>query len=383
MKKYALVLSGGGFKGAFQLGALQYIRKNWKAITGENTEMHFDIVAGVSVGALNGVMVGMNKFEMLEQLWDEAKKNSDIIYTSEIVQVGGDGKPKIKPGLVATLKNRLFPNWNWATIAWNALFAKQKLANEFETNFKKFRSIANFQPLFGRLRDFSDISALELNKTLFMCGFVNLDDGNYYRVVSNNLPGADNASKSKNLAKAIWASASLPIVWDPVQLEVIVDGKSLTCKNAVDGGVRNVSPLGDVIDQMMAGDDYTFFIINCNSGKVPVKTDCDSIASIALRAMDDIAITEVFNGDLSEFIRINKLVDQAFQLGFRLKNEKGEPLISFKYYLMNPDTEIIGDTLDSTPQRIDARIKHGQEVAQWETTNPSPSLVHLNKIKQG
>jgi hypothetical protein len=27
--KYALVLSGGGFKGAFQLGALNYMKEHW------------------------------------------------------------------------------------------------------------------------------------------------------------------------------------------------------------------------------------------------------------------------------------------------------------------------------------------------------------------
>ncbi|MBL7728612.1 MAG: patatin-like phospholipase family protein, partial [Dinghuibacter sp.] len=27
--KYALVLSGGGFKGAFQLGALNYLKDHW------------------------------------------------------------------------------------------------------------------------------------------------------------------------------------------------------------------------------------------------------------------------------------------------------------------------------------------------------------------
>ena len=33
-KKIALVLSGGGFNGAFQVGALNYINENWKKITG-------------------------------------------------------------------------------------------------------------------------------------------------------------------------------------------------------------------------------------------------------------------------------------------------------------------------------------------------------------
>lgn len=28
--KIALVLSGGGFNGAFQVGALEYLKQNWK-----------------------------------------------------------------------------------------------------------------------------------------------------------------------------------------------------------------------------------------------------------------------------------------------------------------------------------------------------------------
>jgi NTE family protein len=31
-KKTALVLSGGGFKGAFQVGALKYLKDNWSKI---------------------------------------------------------------------------------------------------------------------------------------------------------------------------------------------------------------------------------------------------------------------------------------------------------------------------------------------------------------
>ena len=46
MPKVALVLSGGGAKGAFQLTAEKYAR--------EVKGYHWDVIAGVSVGALNG-----------------------------------------------------------------------------------------------------------------------------------------------------------------------------------------------------------------------------------------------------------------------------------------------------------------------------------------
>lgn len=69
-KKVALVLSGGGAKGAFQYRAEKYAReeKNYK----------WDIIAGVSVGALNGTMLAMENYERLDELWGTIKR-SDIM----------------------------------------------------------------------------------------------------------------------------------------------------------------------------------------------------------------------------------------------------------------------------------------------------------------
>ena len=47
-KKKAIVLSGGGAKGAYEAGAMQYIIENWG--------LAFDIVCGTSAGALNGFL---------------------------------------------------------------------------------------------------------------------------------------------------------------------------------------------------------------------------------------------------------------------------------------------------------------------------------------
>lgn len=65
VRKRGLVLAGGGFKGAYQVGML-------KAFA--NKGIHFDVVCGVSVGALNGALVVQGQIDKLEELWLEIEK---------------------------------------------------------------------------------------------------------------------------------------------------------------------------------------------------------------------------------------------------------------------------------------------------------------------
>ena len=60
-KKYALVLAGGGAKGAFQIGA-------WKALLEEGIE--FNAVTGASVGALNAGLIATGSYAKAEKVWD-------------------------------------------------------------------------------------------------------------------------------------------------------------------------------------------------------------------------------------------------------------------------------------------------------------------------
>ena len=62
MGKKAVVLSGGGARGAYQAGA-------WKAL--RELDYQFDIVTGTSVGALNAAMMASGDFERAIMLWQE------------------------------------------------------------------------------------------------------------------------------------------------------------------------------------------------------------------------------------------------------------------------------------------------------------------------
>ncbi len=60
-KEYAVVLEGGGAKGAYEIGV-------WKAL--EEAGVKYNAVAGTSVGALNGAMMAMRQLDKAVELWE-------------------------------------------------------------------------------------------------------------------------------------------------------------------------------------------------------------------------------------------------------------------------------------------------------------------------
>ena len=58
--KRAIVLSGGGAKGAYEIGV-------WKAL--RKLSINYDIVCGTSVGALNGVLMVQKDYFKALKLW--------------------------------------------------------------------------------------------------------------------------------------------------------------------------------------------------------------------------------------------------------------------------------------------------------------------------
>lgn len=76
----ALVLSGGGAKGAFQVGAMEELILK--------RGVDFEIFGGVSTGAIQAVGGAQNQIKELKELWLGIKKNSDI-YKKRWGLIGG------------------------------------------------------------------------------------------------------------------------------------------------------------------------------------------------------------------------------------------------------------------------------------------------------
>lgn len=90
MSKTALVLSGGGAGGAFQVGVLKQI---WDIEKHNIAEIY-----GTSVGALNGAALKYIGFTQLEQIWLNIKGRSDVLTLNPLAFVGfARGKYKTKP----------------------------------------------------------------------------------------------------------------------------------------------------------------------------------------------------------------------------------------------------------------------------------------------
>lgn len=62
--KIGLVLSGGGGKGAYELGV-------WKALKELGLDKYIDVFAGASIGAFNAVLFAQDDISAAEALWDE------------------------------------------------------------------------------------------------------------------------------------------------------------------------------------------------------------------------------------------------------------------------------------------------------------------------
>ena len=91
----AIVLSGGGSKGSYQIGV-------WKAL--KKLHIKYDIVTGTSVGALNGALMTQNTYRKAKKLWKnislktlfgedatESENNLDVLkmYKDNIIKNGG------------------------------------------------------------------------------------------------------------------------------------------------------------------------------------------------------------------------------------------------------------------------------------------------------
>lgn len=89
--KTAIVLGGGGSRGAYEIGV-------WQAL--QEANIHYDIVTGTSIGALNGALMVQQDYQAACHLWDnlsldKVMKDGLDLELSSIM----DNKQKIKPFL--------------------------------------------------------------------------------------------------------------------------------------------------------------------------------------------------------------------------------------------------------------------------------------------
>lgn len=289
MPKTALVLSGGGAKGAFQAGAEKYAR--------EVAGYRWDVISGISVGALNGAMLAMGKYAELEEMWKTI--SNERVYTGK-------------------------RNW-WALVRM-LLGAK---------------SVHGHEPLRKLIE--REISS-EAIRTRLIIGAVDLISGRYLTY--------DTGFPTSDFRKMLLASTSIPVLFPPVRV-------SHARTDMVDGAIRNLTPLGDVLRH----DPDEIVVINCNP-RVPGWLDRspEDALGIGERSLE-IMTNEILVNDVDALLRINRMVKQAEAGGVVLRNGKGEPYKHYICTVIEPDRPM-QYTLDFSRELVDRAWEEGWEKAK-------------------
>lgn len=285
-KKVALVLSGGGGKGAFQVGAEKYLR--------EEKGYRWNVISGVSIGAINGAFMAMGAHARLEELWNTV--TPQMVFGKRIKLRAAAGFVRGRP------------------------------------------SLFNLDGMDAILRDFDPAKMT----TPLIVGAVSLITGEFVAFRSTH----------PDFNSAIRASAALPLIFPPV--DVSKDHLAM-----VDGGTRNLTPLGTVL-----GDEPDeIVVISCSSrAALKVRAAPKTAIAISQRAFE-IAMHQIFINDLGKFDRMNRLVAQAEAQGAVLRNNDGRPFRRYPLTIIEPD-ERLGETTDFSRQAALRALEAGWEKAK-------------------
>lgn len=297
-KKTALVLSGGGAKGAFQAGALQVLRD--KGYT-------FDIISGVSVGTLNGAMLATDQFETLIQVWEN-----------------------LTPGKVLK-EQSLF------SIARKYLTYKIGLGKPPLSKFKNY-------PLQQLMQKYLLDKKVNIP---FHFGFVKLETGEYVKAVVRQ--GDDHAIDEMDLRRLL-ASTAIPVIFNPVLV-----GDSVW----VDGGLRNISPIKEVLPY---NPDRVIVIPTEPLEETRKPAEVKDIINIAFQAINTM-LDEIFEEDIDRFLDINALVKQAEMKDVILKKSNGVPYKYIEPVIIAPGKSL-GDALNFDNTNINRLLELGRSRAE-------------------
>jgi len=279
-----LVLSGGGAKGAFQVGAERVLR--------EEFGFEWEQIFSVSVGALNAMMLAQHEYQRLLSVWGTIREED------------------------------VYDKVGWPTIAWR-LAVRKKLG------------IYDNHPL---RRTIEKQAGASNYKVPAFVGRVSLITGQF-ELVPHTSPG---------FLDAVWESATMPIIWEPI-----------AAQSWVDGGLRNVTPLGDALEH----NPTELVVVVCNADAPEQVHAPRDIIDVAKRSLTDITINEIMINDIREFVRINEMVRQARAQGVTLRNENGQPFRYCPITVIRPERSL-GDTLDFSHDIIEQRLHAGEEAAR-------------------
>lgn len=327
----ALVISGGGSKGAFAIGVL-------KKLSVVFPKLDFDLYVGTSTGALIAPYAALHQFDLLEQLYTTQ-------HTQDIIIKGNLGDRLNADAIFDST-----PLWNMITNH----YTDDKYTQIKNSGKKLYLTTTSLQT--GQLVVFTTDAGAAQSKNYTVRTLIN---GDHFR-------------------KAVLASGSQPVVMPPVKVNLKVPGEPNPWYQYVDGGVREYAGVQMAIDN---GATEIFVILLAPAGAVATNTEFKTFFPILLQTLgifsddvskNDLLIPQAYNEALTyvESVKAKMLkagipknqVDDYFSnTGKPNPFENKQPL---KIFIIRPLAPIGGgpNGLDFDPAQMQAMVQTGEIV---------------------
>ena len=284
----ALVLSGGGARGAYEAGVV--------AALCEREE--FDIISGTSIGAINAALTAQGATRRLRALWRSVPERALIRGISPIHELWAIVRRRDARRLRRALQ-----------LVADVARGFGALRYAHPKTLRKISHLLDPAPIVTMLRTVLNYD--ELNRTLII-GATNLTLARpeaFYSFPPQAAASEERFSHSErasvrltreNYTSAILASAAIPLAFPKVQ---VADDAGRVC-DYIDGGIGNNTPIRQAID---AGADEITVVIADHIALRDRTHRTDDLGSIALVAQD-IMQQQVLELDLKLTRRVNEAV---------------------------------------------------------------------------
>lgn len=289
MGKLALVLSGGGARGAFQAGALVELLEYF-----ERTGKRINILTGTSVGALNGM--GIAQASSLTEARREIETQWKQLHNDDIYKVRGWGIFKL-----------------FLTFAFHRL--------ERWPSLKGVDSIFDNTPLYTKfVENYLDLEAIRSRRTVddFFVSLTSLHTGAAYLQCLTTEPDREKA-KEYIMASTITTVAYPPVrtvVMDPEIPEHLQNVPQLYA----DGGISNKTPLKTILQ---TGDISELYVINTyptypNKTEESIKATFPNVFSLLIRTAVELLPNLYFHRDMQTVQDVNNDIETWERLKAKL-----------------------------------------------------------------
>ncbi len=378
----AIVMSGGGSKGAFQVGVLKRMYE---------VGIRPHIICGTSVGALNGAKLAENSETVipeLEALWLSLRGNDDVLALSPSVQTLLQAVGRLAGQEVTSLANvdklqaALERSLLWRGIVLVAsgllpgpigaavqvlqlLGLRRQVVDVVEGVGVALNGASLFvtDPLRAKMVQHLDVSKVRTSGVALRVTAVDFQNGDLLLMDQNH----------PDLLEAVLASAVQPVFMEPRHPLAPAPGQ--LPHQVYDGGVREISPLQAAID---LGADQVYMIL-AGSLTVPPIGPLQGLFPTMSRTIE-LFTNEIARNDLRIQQEANRLAAVARTLqdampatllpdspaSLALQSLQDQPLLGRRpvdLTVFEPTFDPFDGSLDFDPVKIRQSMAHGYELA--------------------